>query len=134
MAVAGSILNDVSLKTNQKYHRIKKLEARFNNPYGADFNDKKRILNYISNCCNLNDFEKQECLDIITRIENFDILCKNCSSEQIISVICLRTKKKYRKTEIERHKIWEDYNLTWKRYITISDRIGDYFYKHCSIR
>ncbi|KZX16632.1 hypothetical protein MBCUT_06700 [Methanobrevibacter cuticularis] len=134
MGVASSILNNDSLKNNQKYHRIMKLEARYNNPHASDFHHKKRILDYISNECNLNNFEKKECLDIIEKISNFDLLCKNCSNEQIISVICLRTKNKYRKIEIERHKIWKEHDLSFKRYITISDRIGDYFYKHSYIK
>lgn len=134
MSVVSQILNNTALNNNQKYHRIMKLEAKYNNSNNSEFDDKKRILDYISIECNLNNFEKKECLDIITKIDDFKSLCQNCSSEQIITVICLRTKNKYRKTEINRHKAWKQYGLNWKRYITISDRIGDYFYKHNYIK
>ena len=132
MSVINEILTSETTNKDQKYINIMKIEARYID--GNDIENKKRTLEYIANECDLNKFEKKEALDIIDRIINLKTLCKNCSTEQIISVICLRTKNKYHKIEMERYRIWKEYNLSWKRYITISDRIGDYFYKHTYLK
>jgi hypothetical protein len=121
-------------KNSQNYKRIMKLESKYNKKNSQRFDDKKRTLNHIANMCKLNDFEKKEALDIITRIKNLKILCKNCSVEQIVTIICLRTKKKYNSVRIEEYMVWNRYKLNWKKYTTVSDRIGDFFYKKMPIR
>lgn len=78
----------------------------------------------------LNKFEIKEVQDIILQIKDFKKLCANCSNEQIIIIMCLRTKRRYnKKAEIDRYKVWNEYKITWKMYSLISDRIGYYFHK-----
>ena len=73
--------------------------------------------------------EIQEVQDIILQIKDFKKLCANCSNEQIIVIMCLRTKRRYnKKVEIDRYGVWNEYKITWKMYSLISDRIGYYFH------
>jgi superfamily II helicase len=97
-------------------------------------NEKLRLAEYISNECRLNDFEKKEVKDIIKKIPNFKEICKKCSNEQIITVIALKTRKRYRKTNIQDFHMWKINELNWRRYSLILENMINYFYKHSYIR
>lgn len=84
----------------------------------------------LGNQLKLTKNEIREVQDIILQIKDFKKLCATCSNEQIIVIMCLRTKRRYnKKVELDRYGVWKEYKITWKLYSLISDRIGYHFHK-----
>jgi hypothetical protein len=87
--------------------------------------DKLWCADFIGGELSLKKAELAEVREIILRNKDFKKLCGNCSEEQIVAILCLRTKRRHnKKSKIDRYGLWNRYSLTWKIYSLVSDRVG----------
>ena len=122
------------------YRRIKNLERRYsetniskgevlfpdtiskiNKKYNK--NQQKRRVDAILNNVKNKDSIKEEVHSIIRDVE-LKSLCRNCSEEQIISIIILYVQRsRNSKYRIERTGLWNKYELNWLKYSLIIERL-----------
>lgn len=118
-----------------KFEKLNEKMIKYTEPtINVSIKNKLIDAELIGNQIKLNSFEVNEVKDIISKIKDLKKLCANCNSDLIIAVICFRTKRRYNKRcHIERYSAWEKYNLNWRIYSLISDRIGYHYQKRTYI-
>lgn len=118
-----------------KYEKLNEKLIRYAEPtINVNLKDKLVDAEVIAKEIKLNSFEINEVKDIISKIKDLKKLCANCNSDLILAVICFRTKRRYNKRcHIERYADWKKYNINWRIYSLISDRIGYHYQKRTYI-
>jgi len=127
----NEILTNNNLSDSEKWELLNEKAYTYNNNKSYRYNNQnKELACYYCRISNLTQVETAEVVEIIENIQPLKDLCKNCKIEEILTVIVLRTKRLRRPKQtvhIDKYKIWKDNCLNWKKYSTISDRIGAYF-------
>ena len=96
-------------------------KKRINKNYNK--NQQRRRVDAILNNVKNKDSLKEEVHDIVKN-NPLKQLCKNCKEEEIISIIILYVQRirnpSYR---IDRTGLWKKYNISWRKYSMIVERI-----------
>jgi len=104
----GEVLsNETKKRINQNYNK----------------NQQKRKVDAILNNVKNKESIKEEVHEIIKN-NTLKNLCKNCPEEQIIAVIILYVQKvRNSKYRIDRTRLWLEYDLSWRKYSMIVERM-----------
>lgn len=79
-------------------------------------NQQRRLVDAILNEIPNKSAVKKEVHDIVANVTLKD-LCRTCKEEMIISVIILYCLNNYYTDfRVERHRLWSEYNITWRKY------------------
>ena len=86
-------------------------------------NQQKRRVDAILNNVKNKDSIKEEVHNIVKNVK-LKTLCWNCKEEQIIAIIILYVQRtRNNQFRVNRSKLWNDYNITWKKYSLIIERL-----------
>lgn len=87
-------------------------------------NQQRRKVDAILNNVKNKDSIKEEVHQIIVEVPSLKYLCQNCKEELIISVIILYVQKTRNKDyRIDRSALWNKYNITWRKYSLIIEKL-----------
>lgn len=87
-------------------------------------NQQRRKVDVILNNVKNKDSIKEEVHQIIVEVPSLKYLCQNCKEELIISVIILYVQKTRNKDyRIDRSALWNKYNITWRKYSLIIEKL-----------
>ena len=118
---------------SRQYLRIKNLEKKYSEtniaPHevvSSNFrqqinknyydNQQRRLVDAVLNEIPNKSAVKEEVHEIVANVTLKD-LCRTCKEEMIISVIILYCLKNYYKDfRVERHRLWSEYDITWRKY------------------
>lgn len=118
---------------SRQYLRIKNLEKKYSETNIAPHevvspsfrqqinknyydNQQRRLVDAVLNEIPNKSAVKEEVHDIVANVTLKD-LCRTCKEEMIISVIILYCLKNYYKDfRVERHRLWSEYDITWRKY------------------
>ena len=97
--------------------RISKINKKYNK------NQQRRRVDALLNNVKNKDSIKREVHDIV-RSNTLKDLCYNCKEEQIIAVIILYVQRtRNSRFRIEKTGLWKRYDLSWRRYGLIVERL-----------
>ena len=86
-------------------------------------NQRKRRVDVILNNVKNKNSLKEEVHDMVENV-NFHDLCKTCKEDVIIAIIILYVQRRRNpQFRIERSRLWREYNLSWRLYGLIIERL-----------
>lgn len=86
-------------------------------------NQRKRRIDVILNNVKNKNSLKEEVHDLADNL-NFQKVCRTCKEETIIAVIILYVqRRKNPRFRIEQSRLWREYNLSWRLYGLIIERL-----------